>query len=428
MSARLVRLYVLVAISALCVMPYVLGIQPRELNSADVLNSGEGDAARQVVLLALYGSAALLLLRPSLRLLFIGWPLLLLLLLCLASAIWSVNPDGSLRRLVALSGTVMLGVCIGIRLDLTTMARTVVQAAALVFVASIIVSIVDPGAAFDPENRFRGMFAHKNMLSSFAVIAMFTIFFCLLRSSKALSRLWLGMLFVLCLVCLLISGSAGPFPALFCSIVILGLCYGIRANAERFIAIFPVTIAIGMVVVPMFFMTEGFGVLGRGDDFSGRLQVWQFALSKIAERPLLGYGYGVFWLGTDAPAVAFWRATHNFAPHAHNGFLQLALDAGIVGVGLYAASLLVFSVRAYRLIRARHEISYLFWAIGIFSFFAITNLGEAEAWVGNGLQTMLFVYLVVRINVEHAKLVAEKRSVYGPSPDFADRSVPMRPA
>jgi hypothetical protein len=100
----------------------------------------------------------------------------------------------------------------------------------------------------------------------------------------------------------------------------------------------------------------------------------------------------------------------------------------MVGVGLYAASLVVFSVRAYRLIRARREVSYLFWAIGIFSFFTITNLGEAEAWVGNGLQTMLFVYLVVRINVEHAKLVAEKRSVYSPSPTFAVRSVPMRSA
>ena len=106
----------------------------------------------------------------------------------------------------------------------------------------------------------------------------------------------------------------------------------------------------------------------------------------------------------------------------------ILLVAVIVGLFLYLAALLIFFVRTYRLIRARRQVVYFFWAIGITSFLTITNLGEADAWVGNDFQTLLFVYLVVRINVEHAKLLAESRSVRGPSPIFADRSVPMRPA
>ena len=51
-----------------------------------------------------------------------------------------------------------------LKLDLPTMARTVIQAAAVAFVASLVVAVVDPGAGLDPEGRLRGVFAHKNVL------------------------------------------------------------------------------------------------------------------------------------------------------------------------------------------------------------------------------------------------------------------------
>jgi hypothetical protein len=43
----------------------------------------------------------------------------------------------------------------------------------------------------------------------------------------------------------------------------------------------------------------------------------------------------------------------------------------------------------------------------------VINLGEAGGWVGNDWPTLLFVFLVVRTNVEHARLRAEQRRVPG---------------
>jgi len=413
MSNRLTRLYVLLAILMLCALPFFLGTQPRELNaSAEVFNSGEGDPTKQLALLVLYG-AAFLLLRPSRQLLFIGVPLLVLLLWSCASLLWSVNPEGSERRLVALAGTVMIGACAGIKLDLPTMARTIIQAATFALVASLVVALVDPGAGLDPEGRLRGVFAHKNILSGFAVIALFTIFFRVLDSPRALSRLGLGVLFGLCIVCLVISRSAGPFPAMFFAVAVLSICYSVHVSHGRFTAMLPIVIAAGIVLSGLVVTTEGLGLFGRGDDFSGRVPIWQFALSMIEQRPLTGYGYGVFWLGDNAPAAPFWRGTYNFVPHAHNGFIELALDAGFVGLLLYGAAVVLLVSRLVGLIKARQGGLYLFWAVAITAFLIVINLGEAEAWVGNDLHTLLFVYLIVRTNVEHARLQAERRRVPG---------------
>jgi O-antigen ligase len=411
MSNRLTRLYVLLSILMLCALPFLLGSQPRELNaSQEVFNSGDGDPTKQLALLVLYG-AAFVLLRPSRQLLFIGLPLLVLLVWSCASLLWSVNPEGSERRLVALAGTVMIGACAGIKLDLPTMARTIVQVAALALVASLVVAVVDPGAGLDPEGRLRGVFAHKNVLSGFAVIALFTIFFRVLDSPRALSRLGLGLLFVLCVVCLVISRSAGPFPALFFTVAVLAMSYAVHASHGRFTAMLPIVITAGIVLAGLVLTTEGLGLFGRGDDFSGRVPIWQFAISMIEQRPLLGYGYGVFWLGDNAPAAPFWRGTFNFVPHAHNGFLELALDAGFVGLLLYGAALVLLVTRLFGLIKARQGGLYLFWAVAITAFLIVINLGEAEAWVGNDLHTLLFVFLVVRTNIEHARLRAEQRGV-----------------
>jgi exopolysaccharide production protein ExoQ len=413
MSIRLTRLYVLLAISMFCALPFFLGTQPRELNGAtEVFNSGEGDPTKQLALLVLYG-ASFLILRPSRQLLFIGMPLLVLLLWCCASILWSVNPEGSERRLVALAGTVMISACAGIKLDLPTMARTIIQAAAFALFASLVVAVVDPGAGLDPEGRLRGVFVHKNQLSAFAVVALFTVFFRLLESPPALPRLGLGILFVLCMVCLVISRSAGPFPAMFFAVAVLSICYSVQVGHGRFKAMLPIAIAAGVVLAGMVLTTEGLGLFGRGDDFSGRVPIWQFAMTMIEQRLLVGYGYGVFWLGDNAPAAPFWRATYNFAPHAHNGFIELALDAGMVGLVLYGAAIVLLATRLFGLIKARWGGLYPFWAMAIAAFLLVVNLGEAGGWVGNDLPTLLLVYLIVRTNVEHARLRAEQRRVPG---------------
>ena len=71
------------------------------------------------------------------------------------------------------------------------------------------------------------------------------------------------------------------------------------------------------------------------DTLGGRLQVWQRALYFIAQAPLTGIGLNHFRVAVPA----FWPLSSPLAPgdlgHAHNQFLQVAVELGLPGLMAY---------------------------------------------------------------------------------------------
>jgi O-antigen ligase len=69
--------------------------------------------------------------------------------------------------------------------------------------------------------------------------------------------------------------------------------------------------------------------------FTGRNDIWEFTLGHIAQHPLVGYGYQAFW-GT-AELVNAWTWTESWgyrASDAHNGYLNIAVMTGLLGLAL----------------------------------------------------------------------------------------------
>jgi exopolysaccharide production protein ExoQ len=80
-------------------------------------------------------------------------------------------------------------------------------------------------------------------------------------------------------------------------------------------------------------LEDALGALGKDSTLSGRVDVWRLVFNAIQERPILGYGYGVFW-GPDkaAATLVYPGITNHWEPEsAHNGFLEVALSLGLVG-------------------------------------------------------------------------------------------------
>ncbi len=409
------RAYFVVALFLLCATPWTLGRQELRLNTAStVYVSGEGDAAKQAIFLLLYATGTLLLLtRVRLRqVLFLGAPLLLLAVWCFASTFWSVNPEGTLRRLVALYGTIAVGIYAGVRLDLRAFIRALTIATAIVLVLSLVVAVVAPSQGLDPEGRLRGVFSHKNFLSSISAIAMFTVLIRLVAKfdQERTTTLWLGLLFLLALFCLVLSKSNGPVPALVGAIAAVLVVRLGQISDGRFRAILPfalASVAVGaFVVVPLL---GGAEIFGKSSDLSGRTDIWQFAAMMIERHPWSGYGYKVFWLGETAPAAIFWKASRNFVPHAHDGYLELALDVGLIGLGLYSAALISLAVKVTRLLKRTADKCW-YWIVGYTVFFLIINIGEVRLWEANDPHTILLIYAVVRANFEYASTFSPARS------------------
>jgi O-antigen ligase len=75
--------------------------------------------------------------------------------------------------------------------------------------------------------------------------------------------------------------------------------------------------------------------LMKDPSFTGRDVIWSFALDRLAQRPLFGYGFEAFWGMPDL--LALWSPQEQWglrASDAHNGCLNLAVTTGLVGLGL----------------------------------------------------------------------------------------------
>ena len=80
-----------------------------------------------------------------------------------------------------------------------------------------------------------------------------------------------------------------------------------------------------------------FALVGRDSSLTGRLPLWQEVFKEIAKRPLLGYGYSGFWVAESKEVQYLWLKVGWPAPSAHDGYLDIVLQIGLIGLVLYIA-------------------------------------------------------------------------------------------
>lgn len=118
-----------------------------------------------------------------------------------------------------------------------------------------------------------------------------------------------------------------------------------------------------------------------------RTDIWQFALSKIAQRPWLGYGYEVFWgAGADSPSVREGPGFVAQMPHAHNGYLDIVLQTGLVGLAIFGCMILTGLHAAGRLARTAPALATLVLSLIVFSL--LYNLLETTWFRSFSLKSM----------------------------------------
>jgi exopolysaccharide production protein ExoQ len=87
--------------------------------------------------------------------------------------------------------------------------------------------------------------------------------------------------------------------------------------------------------------------LGRDSTLTGRTEIWANVMPARNQQPLLGYGFGSFW--TDA------RRRLYEIPTAHNGYLDILLELGEVGLAFYMAWLLSCARQLHRSIAQDYD-------------------------------------------------------------------------
>ncbi len=183
--------------------------------------------------------------------------------------------------------------------------------------------------------------------------------------------------------------------------------------------------AIAAVITAVEFLPEILRLLHRDPTLTGRTRLWAQSLQAIFKRPLLGYGYGAFWLGLRGQSANIAFITNWTAPHAHNGFIDVWLSLGGVGLALFAYSLLQATVRIWRLLRAG-LLEQGIWMVSLILLIITFNVGESVLISAPSLMWILYVTAVVGLERFAPRMGSEVSSLASARPVPRSRRV-LRP-
>jgi len=164
----------------------------------------------------------------------------------------------------------------------------------------------------------------------------------------------------------------------------------------RYEIMVPASIAI-MIAGMIFYLwfTENsaiiFASINKDPSLTGRTDIWILLIEIALRRPWLGYGYDAFWLEFDGPSAEVWYAASWHPPHAHNGFIDLWLTLGLVGLLLFILSFLDTFSKGFIWIRYFSKTPDGFWPLIFMVFFILSNLTESALMKQNEFFTVIYV-------------------------------------
>jgi O-antigen ligase len=292
---------------------------------------------------------------PALKTLF-SWPLLLFGVWLLITAALSLDPGTSLRRLaltvcvIAVTAAMML-----LPKSQNELMRWLSISALVVFVTCYLGILFAPHLsvhlASDPQEpglagNWRGLFGHKNLAAAIMVMLLFIGIFALR------CRAWLSGGAIIGLASLFLVYSAGKSALALCFAVLLltSLTTIVRSFWAR-AAMFLLPLLLLNLMSVGTVMFEGVGEVAKllplDATFTGRTDIWSFAVQSLQSKLATGYGFSAFW-GSSAiqnlPEGKEWAA---YASHSHNGYLDTALGMGLPGLALLLVALVIEPLRNF---------------------------------------------------------------------------------
>jgi exopolysaccharide production protein ExoQ len=325
---------------------------------------------------------------------------LLLIGLTLLSILWSEIPALTSARSFALLGTTLFGVYLANRYTVNELVVLLGHTFFAIILLSILFVFVLPDCGIMGSTHagaWRGIYAHKNHLGRLMVLAAIIFIIQPKRKFEANRPLEIQGNSVLInliglnlsIVLMVMSKSSGAIANLAILSIVLAVFKINQLNPpQRFFAISGSIAASGIVGTLVIPNPEVlFASINRSSDLSGRGDLWNILFDMIWQNPILGFGYGVFW-----PRYGKLLTSQNgwFAPDAHNGFLDLALSVGLLGLTLFTLSYLHSFLTALQRFRRTPNDEDLCQLV-LFAYIVFTNMSESGLFAYNNIFWLLYI-------------------------------------
>jgi exopolysaccharide production protein ExoQ len=295
-----------------------------------------------------------------------NWPIVIYFLYCLASLFWSDYPGLALKHWIKATGdVVMILIVLTDEQPVAALRRLFSRVGFILIPVSLLFIKYYPnlGRNYDSWSGMQmsvGLSLNKNMLGVITFVLLIGTVWrvvALLRSEEMPSHrrrhlLAQGMLLGLGIYLLMFANS-GTSTVSFVLGAGLLLATSLRFFRRNAAAVHVLVLA--LVLIFGFLLTlGGMGsmahTLGRNSNLTGRTDIWA-AVIPLAPNPLVGAGFEGFWLSPQVRA-RLWDIFPNLPLNeAHNGYIEVYLELGWIGVALVALLLLDGYRRAVKAFR-----------------------------------------------------------------------------
>jgi exopolysaccharide production protein ExoQ len=322
------------------------------------------------------------------------------------SALWSDMPLISLKRLGKDFGCVLVALVFLTQADPAAAVRTVfVRVSYLLFPLSVVFIKFFPDigrqASRAGENMFTGITLQKNSLGLIVFIFVLILLWDFIeiyreegrKGKKAQLLIRIGMFFMgfwLLKTC----DSQTSLLCLILGVVILwgSMCLTRMRQGKRILMVCLV------VMICMLALDKTFGLsdaiiraLGRNPNLTGRTDIWRIVLDQQTD-PIIGTGFYTFWGSDKGKAVmnSFMKINE-----AHNGYLEMYVDGGVIGDVLLGLLLLAAGNRVINGLftgAPLGKIGLVFWFLPI-----IYNWSETSFF---RLDLLWFTFLLVTVGYQ----------------------------
>lgn len=264
------------------------------------------------------------------------WLLWFMVALCFASVLWSIEPMDTARRAALLLLSCAFGIAITTRFTVSEFLVLLGWTFLVVAVLHLIALLTMPGLAIHQDQHYpsvRGFFSHKNQAGramaigflvgmclhayrTHRVLATAVMVMCFLATAATLSRTAIGSIAFMALL-YFVGGFISKQRLAGMYLVIVGVSF--------------VTLMVGSgVIIEM--LNDFVEYSGRDMTLTGRTLIWEDVAGQMTGmRFWIGYGYEAFWRSEKGGLGMNWWGEY-IPPHAHNGFVQVWVSLGTVGL------------------------------------------------------------------------------------------------
>jgi exopolysaccharide production protein ExoQ len=329
-------------------------------------------------------------------------------LLAPASALWSQAPSYSVRRGIFLLLGTLFAFFLLSRFAPRELAQILVLAGVGAGLLGMFVSIFLPAIGRDSFNSgaWQGIFRSKNGCAQ--VMLFFLTPAVVFNFHSRFMGLMRYILFALAAILILMSNAKTAWILAPGYILLMSIASWTRRLRRRDALLIVLggigLLAIVAAAIPCI-LPVILGALGKDRQLSGRVPLWATSLVSFAKHPLLGYGYQAFWTGMSGESLNVYMTIHFEIYQAQNGLLEVALELGLVGVGLVLLTLVSAVRDALVCFRYAHS-AVVNWYVGILALSISYNIDETFLASAHSLPWLLYVLACTGLAVEARKVRA----------------------